>query len=100
VEELERGRNLTKICKLNPMIKAIFPAGSKEGVVLESNEGKFKAGDAVFITLPEQSPELRPEQPVVKHLTTNYKVKNFASKVLEDGSLEASWELRDVFTFE
>lgn len=82
------------------MIKAHFPANSKEGVVLESNEGKFKAGDAVFITLAEQSPELRVEQPVVKHFTTHYKVKNFESRVLEDGSLEASWELRDVFTLE
>jgi len=82
------------------MIKAIFPAGSKQGVVLESSEGKFKAGDTVTLTLAEQGPELRFEQPVVKHLTTNYKVKNFSSQALEDGSLEACWELRDVFTFE
>jgi len=87
-------------CKLTLMIKAIFVAGGKQGVVLESDEGNFKAGDEVFITLPEQGPELRVEQPVVKHRTTNYKVKNFVSKALEDGSLEASWELRDVFTFE
>ncbi len=87
-------------CRLALMIKAIFPAKGKEGVVLESDEGKFKAGDAVFITLPEQGPELRPEQPVVKHRTTHYKVKNFESNTLEDGSLEATWELRDIFTFE
>ncbi len=87
-------------CRLHPMIKAIFLAGGKQGVVLESSEGNFKVGDEVFITLSEQSPGLKPEQPVVKHRTTHYKVKNFASTTLEEGSLEATWELRDPFSFE
>lgn len=85
---------------LRIMIQIQILPNSKEGSVLESDHPKFKVGDGVTVHVGVHSPELRDEQPVIKHRTTNYKVKNYSEAVQPDGSRRASFEIRDTFTFD
>jgi hypothetical protein len=85
---------------LHSMIQIHILQGSKEGSVLESDHPKFKIGDGVTVHVGVHSPELRDEQPVIKHRTTNYKVKNYSEQLQPDGSRLAQFEIRDTFTFD
>lgn len=78
------------------MIDVHFEAEQTQGTVVSSFDARIKTGEQVTLY---PSP-LNPEQPILKHRTTFYKVKSFSHEGHDDGSTTTRYAFWDPYTLE